>query len=88
MHPKRRTKPPPQKVTSDYSRLWRIVDGAVADAFNNHANYIAPGVSKKLVRSSINKRVVGAILAAPKGTGPVEITPADRDVSLLHGGPS
>ncbi len=66
MHPKRRTAPPPQKASDAYRQLWRIVDGAVADAFNQHDNYIAPGVSRKLVRASICKRVVGAVLASGK----------------------
>lgn len=70
MHPRRRTKMPPQKTAPGYAEFWRIVDGAVADAFNSHPNYVAPGVPRKLVRASINKRVVGAILASLKGEGP------------------
>lgn len=58
------TKPPPQKADSEYQRLWKIVDGAVADAFTHHKNYLHPTVSVRVVRTSINKRVVGAIGAS------------------------
>lgn len=63
MHPRRRTKLPTGKIDPEYGRLWKIVDGAVADAFNNHPRYIAATASRKIVRTSINKRVVGAILS-------------------------
>jgi hypothetical protein len=83
MHTKRRTKPPPQKLTDDYRRLWRIIDGAVADAFNQHPNYFSGSVAPKKVRASINKRVVGSLLAALSSSAATlgagsEITPADR----------
>ncbi len=64
MHPKRRVKPPPQKTDSEYKRLWKIIDGAVADSFFHHKDYLNPQVSPKVVRNSINKRVTGAIEAS------------------------
>lgn len=70
MHPKKRTISPPQKTRAEYKRLWKIVDGAVADAFNKHPEYLASNVSKKVVRASVNKRVVGAILASLQGEEP------------------
>jgi len=54
----KRTKAP--KTSQYYAQLWRVVDGAVADAFNNHPDYLAK--REKIVRASVNKRVVGAIL--------------------------
>lgn len=64
MHPKKRTKPPPQKTETQYTKLWNIVDGAVLDAINCHPDYLNPQKSRKTVRASINKRVVGAVLAS------------------------
>ena len=64
MHPSKRVKPPPQKTNSEYRKLWKIVDGAVADAFLQHKGYLNSKVSHKVVRNSINKRVVGAIEAS------------------------
>lgn len=55
---KRRTKP--QGSSRFYAQVWRVVDGAVADAFRSHPDYLAR--HEKMVRASINKRVVGALL--------------------------
>jgi hypothetical protein len=52
----------PQKFAgSDYRQIWRIVDGAVAQAFNDHPEYLAPGARVRTVRNSIVKRVAGAV---------------------------
>jgi hypothetical protein len=65
-----RTLPPSEQARRAYSELWRIVDGAVADAFNMHPDYIARGARGLTVRNSINKRVVGAVLGyASQGMG-------------------
>lgn len=58
MKKKKRTRP--QGSSRYYAQLWRVVDGAVADAFHNHPNYLA--THEKNVRASINKRVVGALM--------------------------
>lgn len=63
MHPRKRTKPPPAKVQTAYRQLWRVVDGAVADALAQHPEYLAQGIVHKVVRASINKRVVGGLLS-------------------------
>lgn len=62
------SRPPPHKDTAEYRRIWRVVDGAVADAFKCHPDYLAR--AEPAVRVSINKRVVGALLAAavPRGS--------------------
>ncbi len=69
MHPRKRTKVPPQKTETVYRQLWRVIDGAVADAFSNHPEYLASGISPKVVRASINKRVVGSVLSYAEGRG-------------------
>jgi hypothetical protein len=53
----------PQKGTKAYRDLWRVIDGAVMDAFNKHPNYVAAGESERTVRNSIVKRAVGAVLS-------------------------
>lgn len=60
MKSKRRTLPP--KGNWNYHQLWRLVDGAVADAFANHPEYLSGEREEWIVRQSINKRVVGTIL--------------------------
>ncbi len=62
MRKTRRTAPPVQKTGLNYRQLWRIVDGAVADAFRMHPDYLNPARLEKVTRASVNKRVVGAIL--------------------------
>ncbi|MGX7709150.1 hypothetical protein [Methylobacterium sp. Gmos1] len=44
-----------------YRQIWRIVDGAVAQALDAHPEYLAPGARVRTVRNSIVKRVTGAI---------------------------
>ena len=60
---RRRLKPPPQKTASAYRQLWRVVDGAIAEALRAHPDYLAPhGAKHDNARRSIAKRVVGAVL--------------------------
>jgi len=68
MHIKKRVKPPPGK-TGDYHALWKLVDGAVEDALTHHPDYLGKDVRRKVVRNSINKRVVGAVLGYAKRRG-------------------
>lgn len=44
-----------------YAKMWRVVDGAVRDAFASHPDYLAKLERERTVRNSINKRVVGAL---------------------------
>jgi hypothetical protein len=46
----------------DYHQLWRIVDGAVADAFAMHPDYLTQHGHAR-ARQSIVKRVVGNVLS-------------------------
>lgn len=56
----KRTIPP--KIDTLYKRVWRIVDGAVANCFDEHPDYLTPKGSKgKTARLSLNKRLVGAV---------------------------
>jgi hypothetical protein len=50
----------PLKNAPFYRQVWRIVDGAVADAMKCHPEYFT-GSGTRNARSSIVKRVVGAI---------------------------
>jgi hypothetical protein len=45
-----------------YSKIWRIVDGAVKDALHKHPDYLTIK-GKVSARDSINKRAVGAVQA-------------------------
>jgi hypothetical protein len=57
----RRTKPP--KGDKIYRRLWRVVDGAVADAFKMHPDYLTEkGRRGRAARLSVVKRVIGAVV--------------------------
>lgn len=56
----RRIPPPSGKIDEDYRRIWRIVDGAVRDAFLSHPEYLTE-VGHKSAQLSIIKRVTGAI---------------------------
>lgn len=56
------TKPP--KSNKDYKKVWKIIDGAVADALAMHPDYLTPkGTHGRTARYSIVKRSVGAILS-------------------------
>lgn len=56
---RRRIRPP--KGDAAYHQLWRIVEGAVADAFRSHPDYLTDKGRRHCV-SSVSKRVTGAIL--------------------------
>jgi hypothetical protein len=58
--PRRRHRPPPAKLDlPGYRQVWRVVDGAIADAIRAHPqHYAQPGEA----RASIVKRVTGGIL--------------------------
>lgn len=58
--PKRLKNPKPDDKA--FRLFWRIVDGAVRDAFNMHPEYLARTASEAVVRRSVNKRVVGALM--------------------------
>lgn len=57
----RRTRIPAAKDDWRYRQLWRIVDGAVAAAFDAHPNYLTD-VGRRSARASIVKRVTGSVL--------------------------
>ena len=52
---------------ADHLRLWRLVEGAVADAFLSHPTYLTDHGSQSAV-ASITKRVVGQLVGNAKGT--------------------
>lgn len=51
----------PEKGSRAYRQLWRIVDGAVADAFLQHPDYLTPR-RRRAAQNSVTKRVVGGVL--------------------------
>lgn len=52
----------PVKPGQAYSRIWRIVDGAVRDAFASHPEYIEKRWMRA-ARFSITKRVTGEMMS-------------------------
>jgi hypothetical protein len=52
----------PLKAGAVYRQVWRIVDGAVRDAFRQHPDYLSPCRREAEIRRSIVKRVTGAFL--------------------------
>lgn len=56
----KRTKPPKEETL--YRKIWRVVDGAVADAFTMHPDYLtAKAKNGKAAQLSVVKRVTGAV---------------------------
>ena len=66
-----------------YRQLWRVVDGAVADAFHHHPDYLTKS-GHRSAQNSITKRVTGAVIgfaAQAARAAPGEIEPAaDREI--------
>lgn len=56
------------KGDTQYRRVWCIVNGAVADAFKMHGDYVDPQ-RERAARESIVKRVTGAIVSSFPATG-------------------
>lgn len=52
---------------ADHAKLWRLVEGAVVDAFEAHPTYLTEHGLKSAV-NSITKRVVGQLVGHAKGT--------------------
>jgi hypothetical protein len=49
-----------KRPSSAYGQLWRVVDGAVADALLQHPEYLTPA-GRVACQRSITKRVTGAV---------------------------
>lgn len=57
-----------QKMPEKYKRhqnLYKLIQGAVIDAFKQHPEYIAANIVVAVVVTSITKRVTGLVLANP-----------------------
>lgn len=65
----KRIKPPKGKPHDDYWRVFRIVEGAVRDAFINHPEYLTEKGRRNAVLS-ITKRATGSILGWSIGRNP------------------
>lgn len=59
-HKQKRSRRPPEKNKPLYKRVWKVVDGAVCDAFIKHPDYLSTK-GKDTARLSITKRVCGAV---------------------------
>jgi hypothetical protein len=68
-----------------YRQLWRIVDGAVADALSAHPDYLTPK-GQRSAQLSITKRVTGAVLgfAAEAARAGLVASPAADKGAELH----
>lgn len=70
-----RSKPPPQKKTALYYKIWRLADGAIQDTYKHHPEYFSKEIKGgwKSARMSIVKRVTGAIVgsAEQSARGPI-----------------
>lgn len=64
---KRKKRLRPEKVAQQIGlgwQVWKIVDGAVMDAFTNHPDYLTHKGSKgHTARRSIAKRVTGSVMS-------------------------
>lgn len=62
---KKRLKPEkPSYKTGFNHQMWRVVDGAIRDAFLHHPDYLTgKGTSGASARRSVAKRVTGAVLS-------------------------
>lgn len=55
---------PTKRPSKDYVNYWRVVDGAVRDAFNQHPEYLTyEGAMFASARRSVVKRVTGALMS-------------------------
>lgn len=52
---------------ADHVRLWKLVEGAVVDAFTSHPDYLTDKGRSTVVRS-VTKRVVGQLVGHAKRT--------------------
>lgn len=62
--------------TAVYKQFWRIIDGAVVDAINNHPRYLRDPALLRYLRVSVTKRAVGSLMSyaavATRGRSPSE----------------
>lgn len=87
----RRTSIPKKADVRAYRQLWRIVDGAVTDAFTSHPDYLSSRQLATVARRSVVKRVVGAIdgyveqsTRGRSGAEPAAETETDNSGSALR----
>lgn len=67
--PKRLKPEKPAYKTGFNHQIWRVVDGAIRDAFIHHPDYLTgKGTSGASARRSVAKRVTGAVLSYLKAS--------------------
>lgn len=57
------TKSPARLKRKDHLRLWRMVEGAVVDAFTSHPDYLTDK-GRHAAAESVTKRVVGSLVGS------------------------
>lgn len=51
-------------LKGDGRKMWRVVNGAIADAFAHHPDYLTSrGTKGRTAQRSVAKRVTGAVLS-------------------------
>lgn len=78
---------PAKMKRPDHHQLWRLVEGAVLDAFANHPEYLTDAGKKSAVQS-VTKRVVGQIVglaAEARERGPLGASRHEPAARLVHG---
>lgn len=62
---RKRLKPEKEDYRAGKGRqMWRVIDGAIRDAFHHHPDYLTTkGAKGAAARRSVAKRVTGAILS-------------------------
>lgn len=67
-------------------QVWRVVDGAIRDAFLNHPDYLTKkGSRSACARRSIAKRVSGALLSYLAQSGTISLDKAFGSRSAKQG---
>ena len=70
---------PAAMKAADHRRLWRMVEGAVLDAFRSHPDYLTARGERHAVES-VTKRVVGQLVghaSEARKRGPLGASRAD-----------
>lgn len=79
---------PAYMARQEHAALWRLIEGAVVDAFNSHPDYLTDK-GRASVCQSVTKRVVGQLVSRAKetrkggGRGPCSADGSLRDHSIL-----
>lgn len=65
-----------------YAQLWKVVDGAIADALSQHPDYLTEKGQTPQARASITKRVVGTVLSYAEQSAKGRRTAAEKPAGV------